>query len=230
MRLDSHTSQEELLRLSESVLRRELLLSTPLNLRRFLRYLLLFLLFPGMVFGFRTGMLITLLFCALLGGVLVAGSPAAATIAIYSWLSLGLGVLLFVQAGVILRARRDNRRRRLYRPARAGQKHAVDTPTDYPLRWHPRAQDDFLVARLVLRAPKRGIYAILLTVEAYDGRRIITGGVTGTSIVHAQGKPGQRLQSLALYRLEAGCHELSWALPQAARGAPRATVTLLNRL
>ena len=55
MKIDAHTTQEQLLKLSEQVLRRDLLQSTPLNLRFFLRYLILFLLFPGMVFGFKVG-------------------------------------------------------------------------------------------------------------------------------------------------------------------------------
>lgn len=229
MKIDAHTPQADLLKLSESVLRRELLKSTPLNLRQFLRYLVLFLLFPGMVFGFAAGMVITLLFCALLGAVLVCGSPAAAAVSIYSWLALGIGVLLFVQAGVIRKTLADNKRRREYRPAGHGLKHPQRAPMHHPLRWsrHPR-KEDFLVASLVFQAPRRGIYAFLLSVPQYDGRRIITGGVRGTTIVHAQGRAGQTLQSLTLYRLEAGTHELTWALPEADKGAPAADISLLN--
>lgn len=231
MKIDAQTPQSELEKLSESVLRRELLKSTPLNLRQFLRYLVLFLLFPGMVFGFRAGMVVTLCFCALLGGVLVLGSPVAATISIYSWLSLGLGVLVFVQAGVIRKAVQENRRRRCFRAAGKGLKHPQSHPRDYTLRWLPYAgKEGFWVSSLVFRAPKRGIYALLLTVKNYDGRRIITGGVTGTVIVHAQAAPGAELQSLTLYHLEEGTHELTWAIPQAAQGTPNATITLLNEI
>lgn len=230
MKIDAQTSQADVMKLSEAVLRRELLKSTPLNLRQFLRYLVLFLLFPGMVFGFRTGMVVTLCFCALLGGVLVCGSPAAATVSIYSWLALGMGVLLFVQVGVVRKTLSENARRRCYREARPGLKHAQTAPTEFALSWQPYPKKkDFLVSSLVFRAPKKGIYAFLLSVADYDGRRIITGGVTGTTIVHAQARPGQALQSLTLYRLEAGTHELTWAVPEAAKGAPRATVSLLNR-
>lgn len=230
MKIDAQTTQAEVMKLSEAVLRRELLKSTPLNLRQFLRYLVLFLLFPGMVFGFRAGMVITLCFCALLGGVLVCGTPAAATVSIYSWLALGIGVLVFVQVGVVRKTLAENARRRLYRPAHKGLKHPQSAPQEYGLSWqsYPKKKD-FLVASLVFRAPEKGIYAFLLSVADYDGRRIITGGVTGTTIVHAQGRPGQQLQSLTLYRLEAGVHELTWAVPEAAKGAPRATVSLLNR-
>lgn len=229
MKIDAHTPQCELIRLSESVLRRELLKSTPLNLRHFLRYTVLFLLFPGMVFGFAAGLAVTVCFCALLIGVLIWGSPAAATVSIYSWLALGVGVLVFVQAGVIRKCVKENRRRRLYRPAQKGLKHPQPAPAATPLKWAPSSKHkDFLVSSLVFSAPQRGVYAFLLTVKNYDGRRIITGGVTGTTIVHAEGKPGAELRSLTLYRLEAGRHELSWAVP-AGKTAPQAELTLLNR-
>ena len=90
VKIDAHTTQEQLLKLSEQVLRRDLLQSTPLNLRFFLRYLILFLLFPGMVFGFKWGLAVTLGFCALLVGILFWGSEAASALAIYSWLGCGL--------------------------------------------------------------------------------------------------------------------------------------------
>lgn len=230
MKIDTQTTQAELEALARAVLRRELLRATPLNLRVFLRHLVLFLLFPGMVFGFRAGMLLTVIYCALLAAVLVLGSPAAGTIAIYTWLALGIGVLAFVQIGVLRKALRDHHRRQGTRAAQRGLHHCLTQPADYPLRWHPHGKKDFLVARLNLQAPKTGLYALLLSIEAYDGRRIITGGVTGTVIVHAQGKPGAQLQSLTLYRLEAGCHELSWAVPGAAQGAPQARLSLLNRM
>lgn len=229
MKIDAQTTQTELEKLRESVLRRELLKSTPLNLRQFLRYLVLFLLFPGMVFGFRVGMAVTLFFCVLLGGVLVCGSPAAATVSIYSWLALGIGVLLFVQVGVIRKTVQENRRRRQCRPAGKGLKHPQNKPSDDTLRWTTYTKKEgFLVSSFVFRAPRRGLYAFLLTVKDYDGRRILTGGVTGTVIVHAQAVPGAELQSLTLYHLEKGLHELTWAVPQAAQGAPKATLTLLN--
>lgn len=229
MKIDAHTPQSELIKLSESVLRRDLLKSTPLNLRHFLRYLVLFLLFPGMVFGFAAGMAVTVCFCALLIGVLIWGSPAATTVSIYSWLALGIGVLVFVQAGVIRKGVKERRRRREYRAAQQGLKHPQPAPTALALKWSPSPKHkDFLVASLVFSAPQRGVYAFLLTVKNYDGRRIITGGVTGTTIVHAEGKPGAELRSLTLYRLETGRHELSWAVP-AGKGAPQAELTLLNR-
>ena len=226
MKIDAHTTQEQLLKLSEQVLRRDLLQSTPLNLRFFLRYLILFLLFPGMVFGFKAGLGITLCFCAALVGILFWGSEAASALAIYSWLSCGLLVLLFVTIGVIRKAWQERELRRQYRPATPGLRHAQRAPQNYPLRWRKSNTEGFLATHLVLNAPQRGIYAMLLTLRNYQGAQLITQGRQGTTVVHAGGGKGQDFNALVLYRLEAGLHELVWAIPEGQH--PEAEVSVLN--
>ncbi len=226
MKIDAHTTQEQLLRLSEQVLRRDLLQSTPLNLKFFLRYLILFILFPGMVFGFKIGLGITLAFCAALVGILFWGREALSALAVYSWLSAGLLVLFFVTIGVIRKAWQERNLRRQFRPATPGLRHAQCAPQKYPLRWHPSNTEGFLASHLVLQAPQRGIYAVLITLKNYQGSQLITQGRQGTSLVHAGGGKGSDFNALVLYRLEAGRHELVWAIPQGA--APETEVSVLN--
>ncbi len=213
VKIDAHTTQEQLLKLSEQVLRRDFLQSTPLNLRFFLRYLILFLLFPGMVFGFKVGMGITLAFCGALVAILFLGSEAASAAAIYSWLGAGLLVLFFVTVGVIRKAWRERNLRREYRVAAPGLHHAQRKPQKYELRWRKSDAEGFLATRLVLNAPQRGIYAILLTLKNYEGAQLVTQGKLGTALVYASGGKGQDFNALALYRLEPGLHELVWAIP-----------------
>ena len=226
MKIDANTTQEQLLKLSEQVLRRDLLQSTPLNLKFFLRYLILFLLFPGMVFGFKLGMGITLGFCAVLVGVLFWGSEAASALAVYSWLSCGLLVLLFVTIGVIRKAWQERELRRQFRPATPGLRHAQRAPQNYPLRWHKSNTEGFMAAHLVLQAPQRGLYALLISLKNYEGSQLITQGRQGTSLVYAGGGKGSDFNALVLYRLEAGTHELIWAIP--AGTTPGTNVSLLN--
>lgn len=227
MKIDAHTTQEQLLKLSEQVLRRDLLQSTPLNLRFSLRYLILFILFPGMVFGFKAGMGITLAFCAALVGILFWGSEATSALAIYSWLSAGLLVLFFVTIGVIRKAWREREVRRSYRSATPGLHHAQLAPQNYALRWRKSNTEGYLSTSLVLLVPQRGIYAVLLTLKQYAGAQLITQGKQGTALVYAGGGKGADFNALALYRLEPGRHELVWAIPAAA-GAPETEVSLLN--
>ena len=229
MKIDSHATQDQLLKLSEQVLRRDLLQSTPLNLRFFLRYLILFLLFPGMVFGFKVGMGITLAFCAALVGILFWGSEAASAMAVYSWLGTGLLVLLFVTIGVIRKAWKEREVRRGYRAATPGLHHAQRKPQKHALRWRKSNTDGFLATHLVLNAPQCGVYAVLLTLKNYQGAQLITQGRQGTTVVHAGGGRGQDFNALVLYRLEAGLHELVWAIPGEA--VPQVTeVSQLNEI
>ena len=226
MKIDAHTTQEQLLKLSEQVLRRDLLQSTPLNIKFFLRYLILFLLFPGMVFGYKVGMGITLAFCAALVGILFWGSEAASALAIYSWLSCGFLVQLFVTIGVVRKAWRERELRRSYRPATPGLHHAQRYPHKYPLRWRKSNTEGFLAAHLILQAPLRGIYAVLVTLKNYQGSQLVTQGRQGTSLVHAGGGKGKDFNALVLYRLEPGLHELIWAIPEGQ--SPVAEVSVLN--
>lgn len=226
MKIDAHTTQEQLLKLSEQVLRRDLLQSTPLNIKFFLRYLILFLLFPGMVFGYKVGMGITLAFCAALVGILFWGSEAASALAIYSWLSCGFLVQLFVTIGVVRKAWRERELRRSYRPATPGLHHAQRHPQKYPLRWRKSNTEGFLAAHLILQAPRRGIYAVLVTLKNYQGAQLVTQGRQGTSLVHAGGGKGRDFNALVLYRLEPGLHELIWAIPEDQ--SPVAEVSVLN--
>lgn len=227
MKIDTETGQGELERLYSGAIRREVLKSSPLNLRMFLRYALLFMLFPGMVMGYKVGMLMTLLFCGVLVGILMMGTEGAATLAMWIWLGLGMGVVLWVHAGVLMKAVRDGRRRKQFRVAQVGLKHAVRQPERYHLKWHSLGTDH-LVAQMVLQAPKRGVYAVLLHIDGYDGRRITTGGVEGTCVVTSHGAVGKVFDALILYRLEAGLHELKWAVPDGRSKHPQAEVTQLN--
>ena len=104
----------------------------------------------------------------------------------------------------------------------------VSTPQKAVLKWHPGERGK-LVARLTISARNKGVCAILLSFRDYDGRRIMTGGVEGTCIVQSNGKPGQDFHALILYRLEAGNHELSWAMP-GDKGALHAEISQINRL
>ena len=66
MKLDHTTTQAELRKLYAVIVRKEFLKGTPLNIKPFLRYTLLFLLFPAMIFGFWVGFGITAVFCVAL--------------------------------------------------------------------------------------------------------------------------------------------------------------------
>lgn len=232
MKIDVLTSQEELMYLFRRSVRRDLLKSTPLNLRMFLRFAVLFVLFPGMVLGFRAGLVITMCFCGVLTAIMLIGTQNMAEIAIWCWLGLGMMVLAFVQARVIHRARMERRLRCKFRPAQEGLKRCINTPQHEELRWRKDTASGQFVASLNLEAPERGVYAMLLSITPYDGRQLIAGGVQGTCIVQATGKKGGDFHALVLYRLNAGQHELTWSTKiTPGHQFPRPlTVSQLNRI
>ncbi len=230
MKIDTESTQADLEKLNQAALRRDLVKATPLNLPSFLRYAVLFLIFPGMVFGFRKGLLITCAFAAVLVAVLFCGTAETSRLAICCWLGAGVLVLLFVSAGVFLKAKRTAAQRTLTREAKAGLKHPATNPDRAPLSWSKDAKGEFYVARFVLHAAGSGLHAVLFRIPQYDGRKIITGGVTGTNIIQSGGKPGGEFNALIFYRLAKGNHELTWALPVGGKPAPAAEISLLNRL
>ena len=232
MKIDVLTSQEELMELFRRSVRRDLLKSTPLNLRMFLRFAVLFVLFPGMVLGFRVGLAITMCFCGVLTAIMLIGTQSMAEIAIWCWLGLGMMVLAFVQARVIYRARMERRLRCKFRPAQEGLKRCITAPQHEELRWRRDVSSGQYMTSLGLTAPERGVYAMLLSMSRYDGRQLIAGGVQGTCIVQAVGKKGADFHALILYRLNAGQHELTWATKMNAdnKFPQPLTVSQINRV
>lgn len=228
MQIDAHTSQESLQKLYTAVTRREWLMNSPLNIKLLLRYALLFVLFPGMLFGFWVGMGVTLAFCVALTALLSLGRAGEATLAVQVWLLCGVGIFLWVLVGAMRSAYAVRRKRETPRPADAPLPPHTDLPpAECKLRWH-KSGDEW-VAELPWTAPTGGIYALLLTVHDMGRRRLLTPGRQGVCSVHTSGG-GETLQTLLLYKLESGQHTLRWALTPREGRPPSADLIWLNRL
>ncbi len=215
VRIDEKTTQEELTLLRRQITQRDFLMSTPLNVGLFLRCGVLWLLFPGMVFGFKIGMALTALFSACLMALLLIGRESVATSLAMGWLAAGTVVWCYTTVRTIRDARRTRRLRRCVRPARQGLKRPVEEPKNYPLAWRNEGGEQ--VTGMVLQAPRTGIYALLLKMRGYTGARLLADGTRGACLVHAEGKRGGDFYALMLYSLEAGRHELTW---RTASGSP----------
>lgn len=168
MTITTTTPQAELKQLSDAAIKREFLKGTPLNLGKFLRYVLLYLLFPGMVFGFAAGIVLTAVFCLALTGILIWGDESDASVAIYSWLAAGLVVVVLVNIVVIRAGWRESKQRAAYRPAKGGLKRPVTAPSGYEPHWHEK--DGFHISEMVLNA--RGA----ASTPSWSPYRSMTGG------------------------------------------------------
>ncbi len=228
MKIDRTTTQEQLLRVTDAALRRDFLAGTPLNLKAFLRNAVLFMLFPGMVLGFRIGMLVTGLFAAFLMGCLLWDHEDWGVWTVRWWLLWGVFTVLGVTVMVGVNSWRAWQRRKLYLPADEKAKPGVVEPDALPLRWEK--EDDHYECRLTLDIARRGIYAYLLTIDDYEGDGIGARRAQDACLSHGEGQASLRYNQLFIYRFEPGAHELSWYTASLRGGEPKARITQLNKL
>lgn len=231
MRIDDQTSQQELRQLYRQVVLREARRNSPLNLRLFLRYAVLFVLFPGMVGGFRVGLILTGMFSLLLVGLLLAGKTAWGTAAVGCWFALGAVALLGVCLKVQRSARRIRDQRLQERRADGIGSRASPPPRQTSLHWRKMGEKSGrFQACLHLEAPVSGIYALLLSIDHKGGCRMVTPDRVGMCVVESDGVKGGAFQTLLLYHLAAGSHELRWMADTPDGRPPRGEATQLNRV
>ncbi|MBR5888356.1 MAG: hypothetical protein IKZ07_09135 [Akkermansia sp.] len=229
MEINKNTSQADLQRLYTAVVKREFLKGTPLNLKAFLRYAVLFILFPGMIFGFYVGLAITAAFCGVLLTLVLTDNMHWGMTATLSWLGLGLIPTVFVTIDTWRRAARTRAQRMMERSPLPGAKATKAVSTDRTqLKWRPKKSNGntIRIADATVKADTDGVYAFLLTIENYSGTRLLTDGPAGMCLVQSSGKKGETLQALLLYRLKAGTHEICWSLQ--ADESPQTYLSRLN--
>lgn len=231
MEINEKTTQRELEKLYEDVLKREFIHNTPLNLRMFLRYMILFLLFPGMVFGFWAGLVLTAIMSAIMLGCLFIGNDSIAMTVCYCWFGIGALVLAYVCTGVTRKAITTKTQRRTPRPAQESVSSPITAPNRTELYWHKKKEESGTryAAKLPFKAPKDGIYAILVSVAPFEQRRLLTAGLEGTCVVHFDHGSNGTYNALILYKLEKGDHELVWVVEGKDGPRPKAQVTQINR-
>ncbi len=230
MKIDRHTTQEQLMKVTDAALLRDFLRGTPLNLKAFFRIGLLFMLFPGMLLGFRVGMLVTGLFAAGLMGCLFWGHEDWGVQAVRWWLITGAVLVVCVSVYVSVTAWKQRRKRELFLAADPSlpASEAVADPQELPLRW--REEAGRYVCRLVLNIPTRGLYAYLFTVDEYEGEGIGCERAQEACLSQGEGKPSLRHNQFFVYRFEPGLHELSWYTTSLKGGEPQAVISQLNEV
>lgn len=231
MKLDHTTTQEDLQKLYNAIVRKEFLKGTPLNIKAFLRYTLLFLLFPGMILGFWVGFCITAVFCVFLIIMLALNCVTVAIVAALSWFSLGLLPISYVTWKTYAKAAQTKKMRLMLRESLGANPSKACVPQNMPLKWSNRRhkKQEFKVASIVINAPQTGVYVMLLTMPNYSGARLLTDGPAGMCIMQKNAEKGGELSALLLYNLKKGPHEITWSLmTERQDSAPEAYITLIN--
>lgn len=231
MKLDNTTTQAELRKLYNVIVRKEFLKGTPLNLKAFLRYTLLFLLFPGMIMGFWVGFGITAAFCVFLITMLALDFVTVATVAALSWFSLGLLPISYVTWKTYSKASRTRKLRMLVREPLGANPAKASYPQNLPLKWQQlrRKNNTVKIAKITINAPQTGIYVLLLTMPNYNGARLLTDGPAGMCIMQKDAQKGGELSALLLYNLKEGAHEITWSITSGDNDTPpQAFITQIN--
>lgn len=230
MKIDCNTSQAELEKLYAAIVRQEFLRGTPLNLRQFLRYTLLFMLFPGMIFGFWVGLGITGAFCAALLALLLTDNASWGVAATCSWICLGLIPAAFITWDTLRRAKKTRDLRMQMREPQRSLSPKACVPDRTPLKWRKKRSrhGHSITSSLIVNAPADGLYAFFLSVDNYSGARLTTDGPAGVCTAESSGKPGETFNALLIYRLKQGQHQLSWTMRAPNQGCPQAVISQLN--
>ncbi len=231
MKLDNTTTQAELQTLYNTIVRKEFLKGTPLNIKAFLRYTLLFMLFPAMIFGFWVGFGVTAAFCVVLITLLAFNYVTVALVAALSWFSLGLLPVSYITMQTYRKASRTRKLRMLVREPLGANPAKACVPLNMPLKWQNlrRKNNTVKVAKITINAPQTGIYVMLLTMPDYNGARLLTDGPAGMCIMQKNAQKGGELSALLLYNLKEGAHEISWSITSTDdEPAPQAFLTQIN--
>ena len=230
MRINAATTQSELRALYTKLSRDEFLRDTPLNLRMFLRYALLFILFPGMILGFRAGLIIMTIFCSGMAAIMLAGKYGIAYSAAICWLLFGAVVFLWVVGSTLIAAFKRFSERRTPRPADVplspSDSKQISSGDTRDLLWTSDNFSQLFSARLELRASRSGLWVIMLELHHCGHARLILPEHRGLYPLHSTSQD-QELRSFILCLLEPGIHHIPWLLISDCPHPPQTTVSIL---
>ena len=202
MKLDHARTQEERLHLTSAELRRNLFASSPLNLPRVFLYALYFVLMPAAILGPVLGVAGTAVLAAVAAYLWLWSAPQALDSFLWFWLAWALvdwGLLLLFRLMMGVRAYRQTRAFLL--PEEAA--HVDLRPGD---KMEFECVDEAGQA-LVVQMPSRGVYVLVVKVEAGDSRSSVCFDGCACMEEH-EVVPGWAHTHAAAYRLEPGCHRL----------------------
>ncbi len=206
--IDTSTPQADLMRLTEGALRRRLARALPFH-KEGIRGMLLFFLFPGMLFGFRVGLLITAAVAGAIGATLLFSSEGVGTMIAKSYLVVGAITSLGVAVSVFLQEKKKvNRMRSFLKPdAQLALKAGVAKPNHQRMEVHTDATGNYL-AHFDVCAEQRGVHGFLLDLQTYGWAAKLHTSEKDEACLFSWGAGQKPTQAICLFRLDAGVHRL----------------------
>lgn len=229
--ISADTPQAQLCKLTEAATRAHMLSALPIT-GRGLRTMLLFILFPGMIFGFWKGLILTGI--ATIGMVIAIAldDPSISVAITRAYFIWGAITAIGVACSVMVAAIREAKRRRQYIiPLREGEHKAeLIYPQQEPL--HITSLENAFLAEVEFEAPAQGVYAFIIELEHCDWASApMLQDKRHACILEWRNK--ERPESLfCAYRLEAGIHQISMKMGVVKRstGRPKAKLSQINKV
>lgn len=230
MQIKKNATQEELEAIAKKEAHKIYRDILQLNLRAQIVIIFLCLFNPPAIFGFfMIGALLTAIFACCVAWAYMNNEVGILNTAI-NWWFIWAAVVYLLNFGIrALFCRRIAKQLPLYKPADEDTDDVEGTtnPQAMPLRWEKDEEGAHWQSLVLFHAPVRGLYALELVIENYDGTlESCPECACATAIEEI---PGDRSRFVGLYRLEAGKHWLPVSLTNAnGEQGPEATLTQLS--
>ncbi len=233
MNIDSNTTQEQLIHLTEAAMKRRLTRALPFN-KEGIRGMLLFILFPAMVLGFRVGLLFTAAVAGVMAAFLLFGREGVATVMVQYYLILGGVVSVAIAVMVFLKEKKRIKELRSYaKPDSAlGLRVGYATPVHHSMKL--KAQNDAsYLASFDLSLDNKGVYAFLIELSNYGWATKVVTSKGQEACLFSWGEGQKPSQAICLFRLAAGVHRLQMRISQQKKSAdkkmPVVKITQINQ-
>ncbi len=206
--IDKSTSQAELMLLTERATRARLARALPFH-KEGLRGMLLFFLFPSMLFGFRVGLLITAAVAGAIGATLVFGNQEVGAMIVRSYLVVGAITSVGVALSIFLQERKKVARLRSFlKPdAKLALKAGVLTPERQKMQLDYKESGGF-TAYYDVCVQQRGVYGFLVELDSYGWAQKLCTSEGDDACFFSWGAGQKPSQAVALLRLDVGVHRL----------------------
>lgn len=213
MKIQIDTSQEQLIALSNAAIKQHQRKSLPIN-RSGLAMLMLFIFFPGMILGFKRGLIFTLLVTLCMSGIMLFGSEEWTGLIVKYYLMLGACAAALAFILRLKSWRHQGRELQLYLEANSSAPgcHGQDFPQKASFKMQKLnielKGESVWKAYIDVHIKEQGVYAFLLELESYGQAHRLETASAQESCYFEWGPGKSPDYGITLYRFTAGTHRL----------------------
>jgi len=207
VKIEIDTSQEQLIALSNAAIKQHQRKSLPFN-RSGLAMLLLFIFFPGMILGFKRGLIFTMFIAVSMSGVMIFGSDEWAVLITKYYFMLGGAAAVAAFCLRLMSWKKQGGELHTFLVANSSAPGCKGRTFPQKVMLKMREAGEEWQAHIDIYVEHQGVYAYLLELENYgQAHRIKTA--SGQESCYFEWGPGKSPNyAIMLYRFEKGTHRL----------------------